>query len=137
MSETVGDKIIEALGVIRERGWCAGIRQNAEGQVCALGALDNVAYRGYRRLVDAWYNEAILALQVNPEDLTEVDEYNGTSVEELRESRRLLNDPQDGFPAAAFYAENVVAGYNNTHTREEVEAWFEKAAMNIGVSNDR
>lgn len=140
MTETIGDKIVQALDVIRTKGWCAGSRSNIDGEVCALGALDAVLYsHSQRRREVDWYDQAqlALALQVDPEDLTEDDEYNGVSVPELRNARQLLDDPDypfDPFNSKAWNAEAVVAGYNNTHTREEVEAWFEKAAMNVGVT---
>jgi hypothetical protein len=136
MTETIGDKIVQALDVIRTKGWCAGSRSNIDGEVCALGALDAVLYRDSAWRLDTWwYTQARLALamQVDPEDLTEDDEYNGVSVEQLREARRSLDEIPDR-PLWGWRAETVVAGYNNTHTREEVEAWFEKAAMNVGVT---
>lgn len=103
MSE-VGDALLEAAGVVNERGWCQDTVEDSQGRVCALGAI-NVVVMGNAH---------------------------GQTVSELGMSMRYALMAVLGQPGT--YC--GIATHNNAagRTQAEIIEWFEKAAMNEGVS---
>lgn len=123
---TIGDTIMKALNVIQTNGWCKFIRHDQYGRVCALGAVESALDLGiyqadfnpeFIRTVDA------LARYVPPVEEW-VDKYS------LDSEQRILLDLLE----AEYGNHALVACYNNTHTQQEVEELFEKAARNEGLT---
>lgn len=56
--DEIGERLLKAAQIIRERGWCQGIAEMRSGEVCAFGAIlqtgryDTVGIDAYVRLSD-------------------------------------------------------------------------------------
>ncbi len=129
----IAETINAAINVIKERGHTKGVRQDGSGRVCALGAFD-VLWQEQRTSRTERLNAIhAVALQITPDQLTEDDPYNFFRAEEIRRIRRTMEDASQ-LPYQDKHDMVVVAGFNNTHTMEELIEVFEKAALNSGIT---
>jgi hypothetical protein len=102
----VGDLLIDAISVMDQRGWCQDSLENDQGAVCAIGAVNMVLYGSSRSAYPA-------------------------STKGYYAFRALAAQIPD--PWADVYD---VIEYNNARGRtyQEIRDWFEKAALNEGVT---
>lgn len=45
--DAIGERLLKAAQIIRERGWCQGQLRHESGAVCAMGAIEIAAYFAY------------------------------------------------------------------------------------------
>lgn len=128
---TIGDTIMASLNAIRTKGWCAGIRHDSHGKVCAIGAVECALY-GLNTYETGESHPAFMpTMNALARYLPPVDEWEDRVDPSVRPYLRrwpLQRSPSDD------YNETLVALYNNSHTQQEVEDWFEKAALNEGLT---
>jgi hypothetical protein len=124
---TIGDTIMKALNVIRTNGWTKHIRHDERGRVCALGAVESALdIRDYFASSNREFVQTVAALV---RYLPPVEDWK----QKLPESARVCLTPGPGY-VLNNCDEVLVALYNNYHTQQEVEDWFEKAARNEGLT---
>jgi hypothetical protein len=125
---TIGDTLLTALGTIRSRGWCQNALESTDGKVCAVGAVNHALFSG----AAFWYSpndkskgraehEQVLSLLAShiPDDFQFPD-----------------LDPDEFYGSIELSNWSHVVDYNNAEgrTKQEIETWFEKAALDAGVT---
>lgn len=123
-----GDVLIAAVKQFDEHGWCTGSLKNKAGEMCAVGALMEVIGHpaDFRQPVREVYGLSFLELWEDP--------LYQNALHALR--RHIPGDFSSGPPWMCDDDDGCwVVKYNNTRTSyAEIREWFEKAAMDEGVS---
>lgn len=111
----IGDTILAALEGLRKNGWTTGTRHDEGGKMCAIGAFEHLHGEQGHWLADM-QADSLAALEVLAAQV----------------SADFVPRPSLGCEPVCM---GIVAQYNNSRQSfAEIEEWFEKAALNEGVS---
>lgn len=114
----VGDLITGALDVMKNSGWCRGELKNIRGQYCAMGALNTMASEHWD------YADTDLCEEYEPALAALVGHIQPDEAYKKYVSGRTVTT-----------SISKVVAYNNSRAQfDEIRAWFEKAALDSGIT---